>query len=248
MAHIFDVAPRTEKRAEGVTRLLVNEIFSKGLEPGAKLPPEHIMLERFGVGRSTLREALRVLEVHGLITIRSGPGGGPVVARLTAQNLGRIASLHYKASGATVRDVWEARGLVEPMMARRVAESGSAKNLKALAALLKEAEAVSADDDDEYLRISSDFHRSISTMCGNPIIDLFSRSLGDITSYLVVGHLFSKADRHQVHADHVEILGALVARDGDRAEELMRAHMAHMLHSHAKRYPGMIDEPLPYLP
>jgi DNA-binding GntR family transcriptional regulator len=85
-------------------------------------------------------------------------------------------------------------------------------------------------------------------MCGNPIIDQFSRSLGDITSYLVVGHLFSKADRHQVHADHVEILGALVARDGDRAEELMRAHMAHMLHSHAKRYPGMIDEPLPYLP
>jgi DNA-binding FadR family transcriptional regulator len=248
MAHIFDVAPRTEKRAEGVTRLLVNEIFEKGLQPGARLPPEHLMLEQFGVGRSTLREALRVLEVHGLITIRSGPGGGPIVAQMTAQNLGRIASLHYKASGATVRDVWEARGLVEPMMAKRVAQAGTAEDLKGLATLLKEAEKVSPDDDSEYLRISSEFHRTISSMCGNPIIDLFSRSLGDITSFLVVGHLFTKTDRHQVHADHLEILAALIARDADRAEALMQAHMAQMLSSHAKRYPGIIDEPLPYLP
>ena len=71
------MARRADKVSEVVARAIVHDIVSRGLEPGATLPSEAVMLARFQVGRASLREALRILEVHGLITIKPGPGGGP---------------------------------------------------------------------------------------------------------------------------------------------------------------------------
>jgi GntR family transcriptional repressor for pyruvate dehydrogenase complex len=65
------------KTSERVAAAIVSEIVSRGLGAGDRSPNEATMLERFQVGRASLREALRILEVHGLISLRSGPGGGP---------------------------------------------------------------------------------------------------------------------------------------------------------------------------
>ena len=67
---------RNEKIAESVARQILRDIQLQGLAPGSMLPPESAMLERFDIGRGSLREALRILEVNGLITIKTGPGGG----------------------------------------------------------------------------------------------------------------------------------------------------------------------------
>jgi GntR family transcriptional regulator, transcriptional repressor for pyruvate dehydrogenase complex len=85
-------ARRADKVSEVVARAIVHDIVTGGLEQGATLPSEAVMLSRFGVGRASLREALRILEVHGLITIKPGPGGGPIVAAPTSRSFGRIAS------------------------------------------------------------------------------------------------------------------------------------------------------------
>jgi GntR family transcriptional repressor for pyruvate dehydrogenase complex len=68
---------RSRKLAEIVAHELVAEIAKQGLTPGRVLPPEADMVRSFGVGRATIREALRLLEVQGLIAMRPGPGGGP---------------------------------------------------------------------------------------------------------------------------------------------------------------------------
>src|SRR6478736_4725215 len=69
------VAPRAEKVSEVVARSIVQDIASRELQPGTMLPPESVMLERYRVGRASLREGLRILEIQGLITIKPGPGG-----------------------------------------------------------------------------------------------------------------------------------------------------------------------------
>src|SRR4051794_18860504 len=64
------------KYADVLAQRLINEIIEGDLRPGAMLPPEKEMLGRFGVGRASLREALRHLELQGVLSIRPGPGGG----------------------------------------------------------------------------------------------------------------------------------------------------------------------------
>src|SRR2546427_13274672 len=67
---------RTEKKAEALARQILDDVIDNGLGPGTMLPPEAAMLDRYLVGRTTLREALRILEVHGLLVIHSGQGRG----------------------------------------------------------------------------------------------------------------------------------------------------------------------------
>jgi len=77
---IGTVTQRTEKVAESIARQIMQDIRRQKLEPGSMLPAESAMLERFGVGRGSLREALRILEINGLVVLKPGPKGGPVVA------------------------------------------------------------------------------------------------------------------------------------------------------------------------
>src|SRR5690606_30541465 len=72
---------RTPKASERLARQLATLIVEGELEEGARLPHESEMLAQLQVGRATLREALRLLEVWGLVVIRTGPGGGPTVRR-----------------------------------------------------------------------------------------------------------------------------------------------------------------------
>src|SRR5215207_8453406 len=92
---------RPLKTAETVARDIVRDIVARELRPGDRLPSEGAMLEEYGVSRESLREALRLLEVHGLITIRRGPGGGPSVGQVEPANLSRMSTLFYHLAGAT---------------------------------------------------------------------------------------------------------------------------------------------------
>ena len=112
----------TEKIAEAVAREIVHDIVRRNLKPGTKLPPESEMLATYQLGRASLREALRILEVHGLIVIRPGRGGGPVVANFSSRDFGRMATLHFHVGRATFHDLVQARMVMEPVMAGLAAQ------------------------------------------------------------------------------------------------------------------------------
>src|SRR6185436_5963734 len=87
---------RSLKAAEVVARDVVRSITAAQLQPGDGLPSESQMLQQYGVSRESLREGLRLLEVQGMISIRRGPGGGPVVGTVDSANLGRMSTLYYE--------------------------------------------------------------------------------------------------------------------------------------------------------
>ena len=116
------MAQRTEKVAESVAREIVQDIRRNNLVPGSTLPPESAMLERFGVGRGSLREALRILEVNGLVVLKPGPRGGPVVAPFDPAHFGQMMTLHLQALGTTYRQLLDARVEYEAVLARMAAE------------------------------------------------------------------------------------------------------------------------------
>ena len=118
-----DAVFRPLKTAEGFARDLVRDIVNRGLQTGDKLPSEAVMLEDYGLSRESLREGLRLLEVQGLITIRRGPGGGPIVGHLDPASLGRTSTLYFHLAGATYRELLEAWLVLEPILAERAARN-----------------------------------------------------------------------------------------------------------------------------
>ena len=108
---------RATKAAVVVARRLVDEILRDDLAPGTRLPPEHEMLEQLEVSRGTLREALRYLELQGVISIKSGPGGGPAVAVPDGHNLASDLGLLLAMSRTPFQHVLDVRLLLEPPIA-----------------------------------------------------------------------------------------------------------------------------------
>src|SRR5215470_1941545 len=131
---------------------IAEAIVSRGLRQGDRLATEAEMIAEYEVGRGTLREALRVLEAQGVIEIRVGTGGGPFVARPDAGRLARMLSLLLRLSDVTLREVLDARLIVEPALAGQAAslrDDGHVAALHANQAALEKA----ARGSSEFLRL-----------------------------------------------------------------------------------------------
>src|ERR1700761_3764543 len=87
------------KAAERIARQIVEDISGGTVVPGETLATEASMLKTFKVSRGTLREALRLMEIQGLVVLKSGPSGGPVLARPDPLFAGRMLTLFLRLSG-----------------------------------------------------------------------------------------------------------------------------------------------------
>jgi DNA-binding FadR family transcriptional regulator len=231
---------RADKVSEVVARAIVHDIVSRGLRTGDTLPSEAVMLARFQVGRASLREALRILEVHGLITLKPGPGGGPIVAAPTSGNFGRIATLFFQLDAATFRELVEARSLLEPVMARIAAERQRPDIIAALRENVEEGKR--QEGDDVHARLGTDFHGLMAGASGNRVLDLMSRAIKEVFYERVTSSLWPEEDRPRIHLEHEAIVKAIQTGDGRTAETLMRQHMEEMVERCEARLPGLLDE------
>lgn len=234
------VQRRTEKISELIAREIVHDM--KGLAPGTMLPAESAMLERYRVGRASLREALRILEVQGLIVIRPGPGGGPMVAPVQSRDYARMTSLYLHLSGATYGDVLAARLVMEPVMARLAAQRQDAAQLARLEEFVVPATA--PVDDAMYMASSSDFHTLLSGLSGNPVLDFMGRALKDIYTDRFEQTVFPLETRGKIAHDHNAIARAIASGNAPRAERLMRDHMIEFAGFYQAQNPGVLDEPV----
>lgn len=233
---------RTSKVAESVAREILQDIVDRGLEPGTKLPPEPEMAETYGIARASLREALRILEIHGLIRIRPGPGGGPIVAPISSQDLGQTLTFFLQASGATFREVMQARLVLEPIMARQAAERGDAEVKAALRDGIDRSRGVLEETDEQYLEVATDFHGIVSGASGNNVLDLLARSLKDIYVARIRSIVYAPDEREKLLRDHEVVADAILSGDGDGAEALMREHMEEYVAIMEERFAGFMDE------
>jgi GntR family transcriptional regulator, transcriptional repressor for pyruvate dehydrogenase complex len=229
------------RRTEKVSGVIAREIVSdmRGMPPMSMLPPEAAMLEKYQVGRASLREALRILEVQGIIAIRPGPGGGPMVAPFDSMNFARMMTLYLHLSGATYREVLEARIIMEPVMAKLAAQRRDPDAVSQLREFLARMEPA---DESEYLLQSGEFHGLLSGLSGNRVLDLEGRGLKDIYADRIEGTVFPPEARQGITRDHKLIAQAIVAGNAAKAEKLTREHMNEYLFYSAARNPGVLDE------
>lgn len=239
-----EVGRRPGKVAEYVARQIIGDIVDGGMKPGDRLASETTMLERYQVGRSSLREALRLLEVSGLLRVKTGAGGGPVVADRSGGQLGRAMRLYFQTMGVTFRDVVEARRSLEPLVAREAAERGSPEmkhHLVSLAAGTSEVDGEALG----FAEAARRFHDVLVTeTSSNPILGLFARAVGQVYADFVRtrGPRGERADAQQVEAQHRAIAEAIRAGDGALAEQLVDDHMAGLIDYVEGQYAMSLDD------
>ncbi len=216
---------RVEKMAEKLARQIVDDIFEAGLQPGNMLDSEAEMLLRYRVGRGTLREALRILEVQGLVTMKPGPGGGPVLRELTTADFARMAKLHLHIRGSTYTEVLQARLALEPLMARLAAETKDEQGLQSLRTAIAEADAIDPDDEAAWRAVCNLFHLTIWGVSGNSVLSLLGESLKEVYATRARPTPTPRAVRMRILAVHRAIAAAILKGNGSVAERLMREHM-----------------------
>jgi DNA-binding FadR family transcriptional regulator len=199
------------------------------------------MLERFGIGRSSLREALRILEVNGLVTLKPGPKGGPIVAAHDPGDFGQVMTLHLESIGATYRQLLEARVEYEVLLARLAAEREGDEAGEIVRAAFQDP-AGTGDGETSYASVTGGFHHSVGQASGNPVIALAADSIYAIWTVRVTEVLYPPEERPLVHQQHEAIVRAIEKHDAKRAERLMREHMGLYLDYSEKRYPARMDD------
>src|SRR5580704_14113821 len=113
---------RPQKAAMLVARRIMRDVIKGGLKPGDLLMPERTMLEQYQAGRATLREALRLLEFQGVIALKPGPRGGPVLLDPDASHLGNTVVLLMQLKEAPFRTIIEVRSALEPVISSMAAK------------------------------------------------------------------------------------------------------------------------------
>lgn len=234
---------RPEKIAERIARQIVNHIVDNDLAEGTVLPTERQLVETFGVGRTTLREALRLLESRSVLTIKPGPHGGPVVRMPRADDLREALTLMLQFSSSSLMEVLEARTALEPVMARLAAERISKEALTELSDSVERMR-LAKGDQSAFLAENRRFHSIIAEATGNRILQVFNDTLKTIADGATLGVVYTPARRQSVAKAHERIVSALRERDGLAAEQAMRDHVAEAGNFWRRKYPDLVSQPV----
>ena len=214
------------KLSDQVLERMQDLILSGEIGPGEALPSEHELMDRFGVGRPAVREALQSLHTMGLITISHGERSR--VNELTPDAVLRqgdaVARMLLTSAPENLEDLKQARWLFELGMVRVGAPRATAEDVAELRRLI-EAQRDNLGDPAAFIRADIAFHVHLAALSGNRILSAVSQAM---LGWLFRFHsdlLIWSGHEDVTLAEHGEIVEAIEARDTERAAAAMDAHL-----------------------
>ena len=222
--------PRLSRPVQ-VAEAIKDWVVEQGLVAGDRLPGEAELIDRFGMAKGTIREAMRVLEAQGLIKTRTGPGGGSFVHEVSRQRAKALLGNYFYFKDLTIDDIYQLRLILEPELASSLAGRLSDDVLTQLEANIAEYPEPSATIEEERAQhvASLRFHSILAEQAKNPLlgfaIDFMVNLLSDLTVYR---RLYSprNVELWREGRDHQQrLVDALRGNDPDTARAVMADHM-----------------------
>jgi GntR family transcriptional repressor for pyruvate dehydrogenase complex len=214
---------------ELVLHWIESQLSEGQLAVGGRLPAERTLAEQLQVSRTSVREAIRILEAMGVVRagVGSGPEAGTVVISDPTAALGSALRLHVATQHLPVSDIVETRVLLESWAAGKARPN--APELDLAAALLEEMETPDGLAVNEFLALDVRFHLALADAAGNTVVSAMMGSLREsIQGYaarLTANLPDWNAMASRLRAEHREILAAIRNDDGERAAKLVAAHI-----------------------
>jgi DNA-binding FadR family transcriptional regulator len=222
-------------RAEAVVRRLSEEITTGALPAGTRLGTKSDLRERFGVAVATINEAVRMLEMRGLIEARPGPGGGVFVARPEPLARLRNLTLTLRSEDSLVTDSLVVRDALEPLICAEAGAHRTKKDIRDLRRALKVMEQ-NVDDLTAYLRANWALHRRIAEMSRNHLLTVMYTTVLELAEASLKDVLpDDRFTREEVLEVHRRLVDAIASGDQD---EVVAAVAAHDIRRRTLRSPG----------
>jgi DNA-binding FadR family transcriptional regulator len=224
MVDMLTLGPgRRELLTDDIVKRLVNLILDSGLRPGDKLPSERELMVRLGVGRSSLREAIRTLGALGVVEVRVG--SGMFVSDGESSVLTMPLSWGLLMGERSSQEVVEARRVVEVELAGLAAERGTDAEIAAIAEKLTLMSA-SLHDAEAFARYDLEFHLAVARAAHNQVLHHVLDTLRHVLRAWFVEVFPRRPDKTETIRNHEPILAAIRARDPIAARAAMSEHLA----------------------
>lgn len=229
----------TERAWELVLRTVEADLLSGALKPGDRLPAERTLAADLSVGRSSVREAFRVLEVLGLIRTASGSGpqAGAIIVATPSGGMSALMRLQVAATGFAVADIVSTRLLLETSVAAELAATDA--DLTVPRQLLSAMNAPGLSEA-EFLALDAQFHVALAEASGNAVVAAMMAGLRSSIEGYVLGAVVNleswPATCARLRAEHAAILAAIETAQVAEASERVRDHISrYYAESHLPR-------------
>lgn len=233
-------SPRT---FEAIVSQIKDAIIDGRLTVGSRLPSERDMMRIFGVSRSSLREAIRVLETLGVLTARrgTGPEAGYIIAPAQGDQFAGLWQLQTILLNISLLDLLEVRETVEAMTIALACKRATPSDCEQLRSLIGKME--SAREPESFLEFDTGFHVAIAQCSGNAVAPLVMEALRGAIAHKMIEAFRMVQDWPPEHSylvqDHQQILATIESGDAGRAAEVIHSH----LHGFYSRLPATAQEP-----
>ena len=231
---MLKAAKRTRIPEEIVSQVL--KLVRDGtLKPGDRLPPERELAQQLNVSRASVREAMRLMDMQGLVIIR--PGSGTFITEDTVEVIVQAFSSLLSGPASAASDIFEMRLILEPQVVSLAAERTSDADVRRMEEILRQQEEDIANGG-TGVEFDSEFHFAIAQATNNSALIAVTQAISDLLSQSRDSTLLSPERSNQSLESHRRILETIKNRQSKSAEVAMHQHIAdidrrvHNLSSH----------------
>lgn len=223
---IISRLPKRRKAYEQVAQAIREQVFSGALKEGQRLPSEREMSEQFGVSRVVVREAIRTLELAGILRVQKGAGGGTFVSTNYDKPLSASIENLLAGGAITLDNLFELRLMLEAPAAEKAALAPTSEGLASLDEIVALSE--NMRDDSEALRKANlEFHRRLVAQARNPLQSVLCETVISILVHALEGQLNVELSQ-AVLEYHKRIVAAIRAGQANEARRLVEGDLSQL--------------------
>lgn len=212
---------KTKRTFEEVSSRIKELIFEGVFKPNEKLPSENELAKKFQVGRQSVREALRLLEISGFITVQRGVNGGPVIQNTMLNKMAGMFLDTFKFNRIPIEDMTLARTEIEKVILRFAIDNADEKDIRNLRENIHKAK-VNQNKNLPAFEENIDFHRLLAKASKNHVFVMVMDSIMTVEADFRSRYKKINMKKSiEITKNHEEILQTLIERDCARAQELL---------------------------
>lgn len=225
--------PTRRKRTDEIVDAIKESIISDNLLPGDRLPQEKDLITRYAAGKGTVREALKSLEVQGLIRTKTGPGGGAFIESMTETRAMSLLSNYLFTRQLSIGNIYALRKALEPLVAVSAIDNIDAKGFEQLHQLITVYDHEPADEAErwEQRMAELDFHGVVASYSDNVLLAFICHFLQRLLKDLAVCkdiYLRPEPVERSVGINYqYRLIEAMRRKDADLVAQVMTEHMQH---------------------
>ena len=237
---------RFRKRSDQVAEEIKTWVVTHNMMPGDRLPQEKDLIRLFGVSKGTAREALKALEVQGLVDIVTGPGGGAAIAEVSEERTMELLGNYFYFRTPAVKEIYEVREILEPELAVLAVDHLTNDHFARLKDLIrKTTNAPTTSEERRDQRTAElEFHNVLAEACPNTWLAFACRFMNRLLAEFVVFRKIYMSPQKDFArsnlASHEELLEAFKRRDKTKVRRIMAQHMEEAA-AHMSNLDGVVD-------